>query len=163
MKCKQKQNKMNTIGLRPEDTEKLQKHLNELLSDYQIFYSNVRGFHWNIKGEKFFELHQKFEELYNNLQLKIDEIAERILTLGGKPEHRFSSYLNESTIQEDVDTSNGLQDVRSILKSLEILIRKQRLLLAISGEAEDEGTNSMMSDYIREQEKLMWMYNAYQS
>lgn len=152
---------MNTIGLNKEKAKELAVKLNELLADYQVFYTNVRGFHWNIKGEKFFELHLKFEELYNDLIIKIDEIAERILTLGEKPEHRYSRYLQSATVQEVRNTENGTENMESILESLSILISKQRELLDLSDEAGDEGTNSLMSDYLREQEKLSWMYNAY--
>jgi starvation-inducible DNA-binding protein len=61
---------MNRIGLNTEDAKKLSDSLNDLLANYQVFYTNVRGFHWNIKGEKFFELHLKFEELYDDLVVK---------------------------------------------------------------------------------------------
>ena len=77
--------KSNGIGLDSRDAKKLAEKLNELLANYSIFYQNTRGYHWNIKGEKFFELHLKFEELYNDLLIKIDEVAERILTLGASP------------------------------------------------------------------------------
>jgi starvation-inducible DNA-binding protein len=152
---------MNTIGLNKDKSAKLAEMLNDLLANYQVFYTNVRGFHWNIKGEKFFELHMKFEELYDDLVVKIDEIAERILTLGHTPEYRYSKYMKESEIKEAGQTSNGIKDVESILNSFSILIRKQRTILDASGEADDEGTNSLMSDYIREQEKLVWMYSAF--
>jgi starvation-inducible DNA-binding protein len=152
---------MNNIGLNKETATELAEMLNDLLANYQVFYTNVRGFHWNIKGDKFFELHAKFEELYDDLALKIDEIAERILTLGFNPEHAFSKYLDDAEIKEVEETSNGMKDVASIIDSFAIVISKQRKILAISDEAEDEGTNSLMSDYIREQEKLVWMYSAY--
>ncbi len=152
---------MNTIGLNKDKASKLAEMLNDLLANYQVFYTNVRGFHWNIKGEKFFELHMKFEELYDDLVVKIDEIAERILTLGYSPEYRYSKYMKESEIREAEQTSNGIKNMESILNSFSILIRKQRSILDASGEADDEGTNSLMSDYIREQEKLVWMYSAF--
>ena len=152
---------MNTIGLNKEKAKELAAKLNELLADYQIFYTNVRGFHWNIKGEKFFELHLKFEELYNDLIIKIDEIAERILTLGEKPEHRYSNYLTKTSVKEAVNTTDGRENMESIVQTLSILIGKQRELLDLSDKAGDEGTNSLMSDYLREQEKLSWMYNAF--
>jgi len=141
--------------------DKLAKMLNDLLANYQVFYTNVRGFHWNIKGEKFFELHLKFEELYDNLNLKVDEIAERILTLGYQPNHSFTSYLKQSEIKESENTSEAKANVESILNSLSALIKKQRDILNLSADADDEGTNSLMSDYIREQEKLVWMYSAF--
>ena len=76
---------LNKIGLDTKKSKMNAEKLNELLANYSIFYQNTRGFHWNIKGDKFFELHVKFEELYNDLKVKIDEVAERILTLGYTP------------------------------------------------------------------------------
>lgn len=151
----------NTIGLDVQKSQGLADKLNKLLADYQVFYMNVRGFHWNIRGEKFFELHLKFEELYNNLILKVDEVAERILTLNHTPVHSYGEYLRLTDISEERNISDGGAAVAAILKSFKTVIVKQRELLALSSEAEDEGTNALMSDYIREQEKLVWMYSAY--
>ena len=152
---------LNHIGLDKEVSEKLASKLNDLLANYSVFYQNVRGFHWNIKGEKFFELHLKFEELYNDLFVKIDEVAERVLTLGEVPKHKFTDYQLTSEIGESSDTSDGLSAVKQIIDSFKVLLTKQRVILDLSGKIEDEGTNSMMSDYIREQEKLVWMYSAF--
>ena len=57
--------------------------------------------------------------------------------------------------------SDGREAVQSILEAFKILISKQREILNLSADANDEGTNALMSDYIREQEKLVWMYSAY--
>jgi len=152
---------LNYIGIRKEEAEKLAEKLNGLLADYQVLYLNARGFHWNIKGEKFFELHLKFEELYNNLILKIDEIAERILTLGFVPLHSFDDYLKTSEIVPVKNVTDGKLAVKSVLSAFSKIITKQRELLELSGEANDEGTNALMSDYIREQEKMVWMYTAF--
>ncbi|MAO07609.1 MAG: DNA starvation/stationary phase protection protein [Alteromonas sp.] len=152
---------LNTIGLDAKKSEELSNKLNDLLANYTLFYQNVRGYHWNVKGEKFFELHVKFEELYNNLFLKIDEIAERILTLGHTPNHKSSEYLKTSEISETKEVNDGFKAVANILNALQTLLTKQRVILNLSGEIDDEGTNSMMSDYIREQEKLVWMYSAF--
>jgi starvation-inducible DNA-binding protein len=151
----------NAIGLDSKHAEQLASDLNILLANYSIFYQNVRGFHWNVKGEKFFELHIKFEELYNDLVLKIDEIAERILTLGYSPEHNYSKYTTVSEIKETSDVTDGMKCVAFILDSFKTTISLQRDLLDASEEANDEGTNALMSDYIRAQEKLVWMYTAY--
>jgi starvation-inducible DNA-binding protein len=155
--------KLNRIGLDTGKSRKLADYLNDLLANYSVFYQNVRGYHWNIKGDKFFELHLKFQELYNNLLIKIDDVAERVLTLGYLPEHRYTSYIKASEIPESNQVTDGLKAVKQIIDALEILIAKQRRLLILSSEAEDEGTNALMSDYIREQEKLVWMYSAYLS
>lgn len=152
---------MNAIGINKDKAQDLSMLLNDLLANYQIYYTNIRGFHWNVKGEKFFELHVKFEELYDDLIIKIDELAERILTLGFEPEHRYSKYQDVSEIKEADQTHDGIEDVKSLLSGLTILISKQRKVLEVSGEADDEGTNALMSDYIREQEKLVWMYTAF--
>ncbi|MCA0444780.1 MAG: DNA starvation/stationary phase protection protein [Bacteroidetes bacterium] len=152
--------KLNAIGLDGKKAKKLSSELNDLLSNYQVFYMNVRGFHWNIQGEKFFELHLKFEELYNNLLLKVDEIAERVLTLGDTPVHAYSDYITRAKIKEAKNVHDGKDAVGRILESFKVTITKQRELLELAAEAGDEGTNALMSDYIREQEKLVWMYSA---
>ena len=153
--------KLNSIGLDAAKSEKLAKKLNELLANYSIFYQNVRGYHWNIKGDKFFELHDKFQELYEDLFIKIDEVAERIRTLGHTPNHKFTDYLKESKIKESSEVADGTQDMKNTLDSFKKIIILQRELLDLSADAEDEGTNALMSDYISEQEKLVWMYSAY--
>lgn len=152
---------LNAIGLDTKKSAKLAEKLNGLLANYSIFYQNIRGYHWNVRGEKFFELHVKFEELYNDLFLKIDEVAERILTLGHTPAHNFSDYKKTSTIAESKEVTNGLKAVENILNSFQTIILIQRELLELSSEAGDEGTNALMSDYVRAQEKLVWMYSAY--
>ncbi len=151
----------NAIGLDKDKSEKLAKKLNNLLANYSVFYQNTRGFHWNIKGEKFFELHLKFEELFNDLLLKVDEVAERILTLGYAPEHNYSTYNKISAIKESTKVSDGVKAVEQILASFKTVISLQRELLNLSADANDEGTNALMSDYIRAQEKSVWMYSAF--
>lgn len=157
-----KSNEMtNKIGIDNTGAKILIEKLNKLLSNYQVFYQNTRGFHWNIRGEKFFELHLKFEELYTDLQLKIDEIAERVLTLDGTPLHTFEKYLQFSEIKPVENISDGRTCIATILDSFKIIITLQRELLDLSEKYNDEGTNALMSDYIRAQEKLVWMYSAY--
>jgi len=152
---------LNAIGLDTTKSAELADKLGELLANYSIFYQNTRGYHWNIKGEKFFELHVKFEELYDELLIKIDEIAERILTLGHAPNHKYSYYKTISSIEESNEVSDGQQAVSNILSSLKSIITLQRSLLELSADAGDEGTNALMSDYVRGQEKLVWMYSSY--
>ena len=152
---------LTKIGLDEAKSKHLADELNNLLATYMIFYQNARGFHWNIKGDKFFELHLKFEELYTNLLIKVDEVAERILTLDNTPYHTFQDYEINASIKPTKDISDGTKAIENILKTFKELIIKQRALLSLSSEADDEGTNALMSDYIREQEKLVWMYSAY--
>ena len=149
------------IGLDSRKSESLAAELNKLLANFQLYYQNARGLHWNIKGNKFFELHLKFEELYTNLLIKVDEVAERILTLGVTPLHTFDDYKNTAKLGTVKDVSDGNQGVQSILDAFKIIITQQRELLTLSADAGDEGTNALMSDYIREQEKLVWMYSSF--
>jgi starvation-inducible DNA-binding protein len=151
----------NAIGLDVQKSKELAEKLNDLLANFQVFYTNVRGYHWNIKGPKFFELHIKFEELYDDLFLKIDEVAERILTLGSTPLHSYEDYLKISEVNDSKVVSDGNDAVKQILEAFKILIAKERVILNLSDDLNDEGSNALMSDYIREQEKLVWMYSAY--
>ncbi|WP_438969317.1 Dps family protein [Nonlabens sp.] len=153
---------MNNIGLDIEASQNTAVQLNDLLANYQLFYMNLRGFHWNIKGKKFFELHLKFEELYNDALIKVDEIAERVLTLSATPLHAFNAYLDASEIKSAENVTDGEVAINSILESLKILLSKERAILSIAGDANDEGTVALMSDYIVQQEKLVWMLSAYQ-
>lgn len=152
---------LNAIALDVDNSKKLSHKLNLLLANYHVFYMNVRGYHWNIKGHKFFELHEKFEELYTDLATKIDEVAERILTLGHTPLHTFSDMLKHTSVQPTRDVSDGFECVGHILEAFRTILSLQRELLNLTDEAGDEGTNSLMSDYITEQEKIVWMYNSY--
>lgn len=152
----------NNIGLDSATSQATAIALNDLLSNYQLFYMNLRGYHWNIKGKKFFELHLKFEELYNDALIKVDEIAERVLTLGETPIHTYADYLKHAEIKATENVTDGEAAINNILTSLKILLQKERTILAAAAQASDEGTVSLMSDYIVEQEKLVWMLEAYQ-
>lgn len=152
-----------SLVLDQAQAQPIAEKLNVLLADYSIFYQNARNYHWNITGRRFFELHQKFEELYEDLKLKIDEVAERILTLGFTPEHRYSAYIQKATIQEADIVTDGELAVNEIMESLRILIDKQKEIGRMADEAYDNGTQSQLDGYIEEQEKLIWMYNAYRT
>lgn len=152
---------LSKIGLDNKKSRELAKMLNILLANYSIFYQNTRGYHWNLKGDKFFELHLKFEELYGSLYLKIDEIAERIVTLGYPANHNFSDYRTKSKIVEKTQVDNAIIAAKDVLSSLKTIITLQREILSFSDKMGDEGTYNLMSDVIKEQEKLTWMYSSY--
>lgn len=149
------------LGLGQNDTEELVRKLNDLLANFQVYYQSLRGLHWNIKGKNFFELHLKFEEFYTDSQIKIDLIAERILTLQGKPLHTFNDYSSLAKVPVGKDISNDVKAVELVVTSLSELLKIERIILNESDAANDEGTNSMMSDFIAEQEKTIWMMNAW--
>ena len=153
--------KTNILGLPLKETELIVNELNTLLSSFQVYYQNLRGIHWNIRGKRFFDLHVKFEELYNDSQLKIDLIAERVLTLGGRPLHTFEDYIAKNKLAVGKNISNDEKAIHLIVSSLSELLKIEREILEQSDAINDEGTNSMMSDFISEQEKTIWMMQAW--
>ena len=118
------------LGLEKDKVASLNEGLNELLANFQIYYQNLRGLHWNIKGQSFFELHVKFEELYTDAQEKIDMIAERILTLHGTPLHTFEDYLEISRVKVGKNISKDRESVQLVVNSLVTLIELERKLLS---------------------------------
>ena len=135
--------------------------LNQLLSDFHIYYQNTRGAHWNIKGPRFFELHVKFEELYTEALTNIDEIAERILTIGGRPHHALETYLEHSNIKSVKDESNDEALVKMIVDNLTTLISQENQVKEMAVEAGDNETEDMMIGLVNVQEKTLWMFNSW--
>lgn len=154
---------LDYIKLNEPGVQNVVTSLQQLLADFQIYYTNLRGFHWNIKGHGFFILHNKFEEMYNDAAEKVDEIAERILMLGGTPSNNFSDYLKIAIVKEVSNISCGHEALNNILETLSMFVEKERTLLKIASEVGDEVTVAMMSDYLKEQEKMIWMLVAYQN
>jgi starvation-inducible DNA-binding protein len=149
------------IGLDRGYTEKVAEKLNALLSDVQVFYMNVRGYHWNISGKHFFLLHAKFEELYDKLNDMADEVAERILMLGGSPVHAFSKYLKMASLSEKENVTSSEETVKEVLNGIEQLLKGEREILSMAADAGDDGTVDLMTGFIEDQEKMVWMYSAF--
>lgn len=127
--------------------------LHQLLADFQVHYTNLRGFHWDIKGHGFFVLHSKFEDMYNDAAEKVDEIAERILMLGGTPENKFSEYLKAAKVKEISGITCGGEAVDHILETYSYLIGEERKVIELASEAGDDATADLMTGYLKEQEK----------
>lgn len=145
------------LSLDKSATKKISDELQNLLADFQVYYTNLRGFHWNVKGPNFPQLHEQFEELYDEVADQIDEIAERILMLGETPLHNFSDYLKKNEIKESGVVSDGNEALKLVLDYLKILIAKERKIIDMASEANDEGTVSLIGDYILGQEKTVWL------
>ncbi|TDO03202.1 Dps family protein [Sunxiuqinia elliptica] len=139
----------------------LVEKMNAFLADLQVHYQNLRGFHWNVEGSLFFVLHAKFEEFYNEASETADEVAERILMLGGQPLHSFSQYLQVAEIQEVTDLRDGKEAVQTVIDQSEILLRKMNELLELAGDQNDEATTSLFSDQISSTEKRLWMLKTF--
>ncbi len=150
------------ISLKEKEVKPVVDMLNEYLANYHVHYQKLRGCHWNIKGQNFFTLHVKFEELYTNAQLTIDEIAERILTLGKPPHSRFEDYIKESGIKE-INTigMNDMAMVDAILDDMSKLIELERDLLDGTDKAGDDGSNDMVNRFMQYKEKNNWMLRSF--
>ncbi len=135
--------------------------LSQLLADFQVHYTNLRGMHWNIKGHGFFVLHEKFESMYDDAAEKVDEIAERVLMLGGVPENKFSEYLKVAKVAEISGVSCGSEAVDHILDTYKFLIGEERKVIELANEAGDDVTADLMTGYLKEQEKMVWMLVAF--
>lgn len=154
---------MNYLNLNKEKTSKTVFELNLLLADYHIYHQKLRNFHWNVLGENFFDLHAKFESMYTDASKKIDELAERILTLRYQPLSNYSEYLNISNLKEASTDSSDIQMVEMLLKDHILLLQQMRTVLKYANEAEDEGTVDLIGGYIKELEKSSWMLDAWHS
>ncbi|MEO1055105.1 MAG: DNA starvation/stationary phase protection protein [Bacteroidota bacterium] len=144
-----------------ETRDKLIEQLNLLLADYQVYYQNLRGFHWNIQGKHFFELHGKFEELYRDSAEKIDEVAERILTIDGKPLHTYEDYLNSSDIKSAKDVYSAEGTVHHIVDGLSLLIAAEEKAKSEAEKVGDDATADLMTQFVEQQEKTKWMFKAW--
>ena len=135
--------------------------LNQLLINYQVHYQNLRLFHWNVKGPFFFVLHAKFEELYLDAALKVDEIAERILALEGTPKGSLKNILKHAQIESYDEVINAENMVEAIVSANAILIANVEELLKIAAEANDEGTLDIFTSYIQLLQKENWMLKSF--
>lgn len=152
---------MNYLHLDKKNLTDVVAGLAQLLADFQVYYTNLRGMHWNIKGRGFFVLHEKFESMYDDAAGKVDELAERILMLGGKPENKFSEYLKVANVKEVSCISCSDAAVENILETISYLIGAERDLIEVADKAGDVVTADLLTGYLKEQEKMVWMLVAF--
>ncbi len=152
---------MSYLGLDEEKTNKTVQELNTLLADYHIYYQKLRNFHWNVIGKNFFDLHEKFEELYDDAKLKVDEIAERILTLRFQPTSNLSDYLKSSNLKESSSDLSDTKMIEILLDDHGVILNQMRKVIDAAEKGGDEGTIDLIGAYIRELEKTSWMLDAW--
>ncbi len=153
---------MNYIGLDPKKLVSLASELNTLLADYHIYYQNLRRFHWNVSGSSFFDLHSLFETFYDQAKVRIDDIAERLLTLGFKPEGQLSTYIDMAMIQEPAKDLSNDDMITKLLDDHRVLIIRKRQILQMAAACNDEGTIDLIAGFLRELEKQSWKLDAWQ-
>lgn len=152
---------MSYLNLDHTKSKNTVKELNVLLADYHLYYQKLRNFHWNIIGQNFFDLHIQFEDMYNDAKVKIDEIAERILTLRFQPESNFTDYLKISNLKEASSDIEDHQMVSTLLEDHGKIISQMRKVVDVADKNGDEGTIDLVGAYIRELEKTSWMLEAW--
>lgn len=152
---------MNILNLDKEKTSNTVNQLNILLADFHMYYQKLRNFHWNIVGKSFFDLHIKFEEMYDDTKLKVDEIAERILTLRFQPTSNLSEYLKMSNLKESKATLNDVEMIDTLIEDHTTLLKQMKNVIEAADKANDEGTIDLIGAYIRELEKTTWMLDAW--
>ena len=152
---------MSYLGLDAKETSNTVQELNVLLADYHLYYQKLRNYHWNVIGKNFFDLHEKFEELYDDAKIKIDEIAERILTLRYQPTSNLSEYLEKSNLKESNSDLSDSQMIKNLLDDHGTILKQMRKVVEVADKGGDEGTIDLIGAYIRELEKTSWMLDAW--
>ncbi|MEL0650391.1 DNA starvation/stationary phase protection protein [Algibacter sp. TI.3.09] len=152
---------MSYLKMNDEDLLPVVVEMNILLADYHVYYQKLRSNHWNIVGRNFFDLHEKFESMYNDARVKIDEIAERILTLRYHPMSQMEDYLKSSTIKEKAVLKSDRAMVLETLNDHKLLLEQMGKVMEKANAATDEGTADLIGAYIRELEKTSWMLEAW--
>lgn len=141
--------------------DKLLAGLNVYLADLNVLNVKMHNFHWNLTGSGFFSLHAAYEGLYDALFEEIDEVAERLLMIGGRPAASLKSYAALATLSEaDSVAIDGPASIRALQKDYEALTRQLRALIALAQEAGDEGTVDLCVGALKSKEKTLWMLNA---
>ena len=142
----------------------LENKLNEFLADLNIFYRKLQNYHWNIEGKDFFQVHAKLEELYDEINEQIDEIAEHIAILGGQPLGTMKDYLEKSSIKEAENKKIKSEEIyNNILSDYEELLKKKIEIKEKSENEKEYSTSSLIDDYIKEYGKIIWMLKSVKS
>ena len=136
----------------------LEQTLNEFLADLNVFYRKLQNYHWNAQGKDFFRTHEKLEELYNEVNKSIDEIAEHILIIGGQPLGTLKDYLATSTIQEAENKKVKSDEIyRNLITDFETLLKKSTEIKEEADKQNDYATSALIDDYILSYGKHLWM------
>ncbi|WP_341321116.1 DNA starvation/stationary phase protection protein [Solibacillus sp. FSL H8-0523] len=140
---------------------KLNGQLNELVATWSVLYTKLHNYHWYVNGPSFFTLHTKFEELYNEVTLNLDEVAERILSKGGKPIATLKEHLALSLIEEATGKETTEQMVETTIADFETIMKALKQAMETAGEAGDNRTEDLLNATYQSLEKHAWMLNAY--
>lgn len=150
------------IGINERDRVSIAEGLKRLLADSYTLYLQTHNFHWNVTGPQFRELHLMFEEHYTELATAVDEIAERIRTLGVPAPGTYKSFAELSSIREVEGVPSATEMVETLTHGHEQIVKTCREVLGRAQEADDESSVALISDRMRVHEKTAWMLRAMQ-
>jgi starvation-inducible DNA-binding protein len=143
-------------------SNKLHDKLNEYLANQQVAYIKLHNLHWYVTGRSFFTLHVKLEELYDQTAQIIDDVAERILALGGAPVASVKRALELTSVKEldDKPISSG-DTVKALMSDVEYWVRDTKAVVELAEAEGDGATADQFNGYLGEYQKLLWMLKAY--
>ena len=145
-------------------TKELEKKLNLYLANQLVDYVKKHNLHWNLKGPQFFTLHAKLEELYDEANDILDEVAERILALGGNPVSNMKEALSMATIKElENGPKSTEQTIKALISDTDYWIKDSKEIAELADKEGDSVTNDMFNGYTKAYQKLAWMLKAYVS
>ncbi|MFT4654329.1 MAG: starvation-inducible DNA-binding protein [Patiriisocius sp.] len=150
------------IGINESDRKEIASGLKKLLADSYTLYLQTHNFHWNVTGPQFRELHLMFEEHYTELAVAVDDIAERIRTLGLAAPATYKAFAELSRIKEVDGVPKAAEMVKLLMQGHEAVVKTCREVLKLSQQADDESTSALVSDRMRVHEKTAWMLRAIQ-
>ncbi|ETT49088.1 Dps family protein [Paenibacillus sp. FSL K6-1122] len=139
----------------------LQEVLNRQIAGWSVLYTKLHNFHWYVQGPHFFTLHAKFEELYNLATANMDEVAERLLAIGGRPVATMTEQLRLSPIEEAQGRLSAERMVESVVADLHTMVEVIRQGIHEAGEAEDNATEDMLIGFTAALDKEVWMLTAF--
>ena len=140
----------------------LHEKLNVYLANQQVMYIKLHNLHWYVKGRSFFALHAKLEELYNQTAEILDDVAERLLAIGGKPVASAKKALALTVVKELEDTDISSEDaVKALISDVEYWIMDSRDIVKLAEEENDVVTADQFTGYLGEYQKLLWMLKAF--
>lgn len=148
------------IGINQSDRKAIAEGLKKLLADSYTLYLQTHNFHWNVTGPQFRELHLMFEEHYTELSIAVDDVAERIRTLGVVAPGTYKAFAQLSSIEEVDGVPEASEMVSLLLNGHETVVKTCREVLKLSQKADDESTNALVGDRMRVHEKTAWMLRA---
>jgi starvation-inducible DNA-binding protein len=142
-------------------TADLHKVLNQQVANFGVLYIKLHNFHWYVKGSAFFTLHIKFEELYNETTLHFDAVAERLLTLGGKPIATMKEMLDNSSVKEANGKEKADDMVRKLVEDINQINEQLKEGIEIAEKTGDQTTGDLLLGIHGALEKHAWMLNSF--